>query len=173
MAGLKGQQRLTQSTPARLRRSQNRLADTNTAFGASSSISIDAEGQVSLNLDGATLEQSGAGLKVTDATEVQRGTVLLQGLVANVTALTDNSGGTSGGSTVPAVGTSITAPADTPADADVLRDDLVANTLPSIEGELSNLRNAVATLSAYCTGLENKINEMLAAQKTASQMSTS
>jgi hypothetical protein len=43
---------------------------------------------------------------------------------------------------------SITDPADTPADADVLRDDLVLNTIPSIETALNNLGikvNAILT----------------------------
>ena len=170
--GLKGQQRLTKEAPARLRRSQNRLADTDVAFGADSPLGLSDDGTVSLTLDGDTLEQSGSGLKVTDATEAQRGSVLLQGLVADASVLTDNSGGTSGAGTIAAIGVAITDPADTPADADALRDDLEANTIPSIETELSNLRNAVATLAAYCTTLEDKINEMLAAQKTAGQMNT-
>lgn len=55
---------------------------------------------------------------------------------ANIVALTDNSGGVA--SDTLAV---ITMPADTPASADALRDDLVANALPAI-------KNAVASLSA-------------------------
>lgn len=51
-------------------------------------------------------------------------------------ALNDNSGGTSGGTTIALV----PMPADSPASADALRDDLVANTLPAI-------RNAIATLA--------------------------
>lgn len=132
----------------------------------------DGSDNLQVKLDGATMERSASGLKVADATEAQRGSVLQQGLVADVAALTDNSGGTSGAGTIAAVGIAVTAPADTPADADALRDDLVANTIPSIETELSNLRDAVATLAAYNTTLENKINDMLAAQKTAGQMNT-
>ena len=37
----------------------------------------------------------------------------------------------------------ITDPADTPADADALRDDLVANTIPSIEAKLDALATVV------------------------------
>lgn len=206
MAGLRGQQRLPSGTPSRLRRSQNRLADTDTAFAPGGVIATAPDGTLTLNvsgtgglentagelalklradeglslnasglgtvLDGATLERSAAGLKVTDATEAQRGSVFQQGLVADVGVIVDNSGGTDGAGTIAAVGIVITDPADTPADADTLRDDLVANTIPSIEAELSNLRNAVATLAAYASDLENKINEMLQAQQTAGQMNT-
>lgn len=68
---------------------------------------------------------------------------------ATEAAITDNSGGTSGGNTIAA----ITNPADAPATADALRDDLVANTIPQI-------KNAVATIAA-------KYNSLLAKLKTA------
>lgn len=100
------------------------------------------------------------GLSIAVATTTFLGGVLMQTLIADVAALTDNSGGTSGGTTIAA----IVDPADTPVDADTLRDDLVANTIPS-------LKNAIATLAAYATSLEDKINAMIAAQKTANQMS--
>jgi len=112
------------------------------------------------------------GLSLSAATESVAGAVLLQGLVADAEVLSDSSGGTSGSGTIAAVGIDVTDPGDAPADADALRDDLVDNTIPSIETELSNLRNAVATLAAYSTDLEDKINEMIAAQKTALQMNT-
>jgi hypothetical protein len=47
---------------------------------------------------------------------------------------------------------SITDPADAPADADALRDDLVANTIPAIETALNNLGTKVNTI---LTALEN------------------
>jgi hypothetical protein len=112
------------------------------------------------------------GLELTAATTAFRGGVLQQTLVTDQGILTDNSGGTSGGGTIAAVSVAIVDPADSPVDADALRDDLVANTLPSIATGLDDLRNAVATLAAYATSLEDKINAMLAAQKTAGQMST-
>jgi hypothetical protein len=110
------------------------------------------------------------GLSIAEATDAVRGGVLRQVLQADVPVLADNSGGTSGAGTIAAVGVTITAPGDAPADADALRDDLVTNTIPSIETELSALRNAIATLAAYATVLEDKINAMLAAQITAGQM---
>lgn len=67
--------------------------------------------------------------------------------------------GTTGGTastSMEAVGVAVTDPADTPASADALRDDLVANTIPSIEAELTAIRNNQETL------LE-KYNELLEA----------
>ena len=57
---------------------------------------------------------------------------------AAITDLTDNSGGTA---SVTDTLVAMPNPADTPASADALRDDLVANTLPP-------LRNNIATLTA-------------------------
>lgn len=68
-----------------------------------------------------------------------------------VASLTDNSGGTAN-DTVQA----LTNPADTPASADALRDDLVANLIPE-------LRNNIADLAA-------KINAIITAMKTAGAM---
>jgi len=60
--------------------------------------------------------------------------------------------GTVGGSANDAM-TAITDPADTPADADALRDDLVTNTIPTIE--------------ANFTDLQAKVNAILAALRAA------
>lgn len=54
--------------------------------------------------------------------------------------------------------TAITDPADTPADADALRDDLVTNTIPSIENNLADL--------------QAKVNAILAALRTANIIAT-
>ena len=135
-------------------------------------LSVSASGLGTVLVGGGGLQTGASGLSVTDATEAQRGAVLQQELVLDATILVDNSGGTDGAGTIAAVGVTITDPADTPASADALRDDLVNNTIPSIEAEVANLRNAVATLAAYCTGLEDKINEMLAAEQAAGQMNT-
>jgi hypothetical protein len=62
--------------------------------------------------------------------------------------------GSSGGSGTAVV--TITDPADTPATADALRDDLVTNSLPEI-------RNCI-------TGLQAKVNGILAAMRAAGQM---
>lgn len=75
----------------------------------------------------------------------------------SVADITDSSGGTSGSGTIAAIGIAVTDPADTPASADALRDDLVANTIPSIETELSNLRNAVATIAARMNDILNAL----------------
>lgn len=49
---------------------------------------------------------------------------------------------------------SITDPADTPADADALRDDLVNNTIPSIEARLASIQTFVNDLK---TALETNL----------------
>ena len=123
---------------------------------------------------GVTRDSDGLSVNTSDlqADTSTYGTVKQQTLIADQTVLTDSSGGTSGSGTIAAIGIVVTDPADTPADADALRDDLVANTIPSIETELTNLRNAVATLAAYSTTIEDKINAMIAAEKTADQMSS-
>ena len=119
---------------------------------------------------GLTVDSTGLFLAL--ATTTVKGGVLKAALIADQAVLTDNSGGTSGAGTIAAIGIAVTDPADTPVDADALRDDLVANTIPSIETELSNLRNAVATLAAYNNTVKDKINAILLGQKNAGQMST-
>lgn len=105
------------------------------------------------------------------ATATLPGTVRLQALIADLDALTDNSGGASGAGTIAAIDTTITDPGDTPADADTLRDDLVTNTLPSIAAILDLLANAIATLAESDNDIITKVNAMLAEQKNAGQMS--
>lgn len=58
----------------------------------------------------------------------------------------------------------ITNPVDTPASADVLRDDLVANTIPSIQ---TNFTNQLSTINADFTALAAKVNLILAALRGA------
>ena len=65
--------------------------------------------------------------------------------------------GTIGGTANDAM-TAITDPADTPADADALRDDLVTNVIPTIE--------------ANFTDLQAKVNAILAALRTANIIAT-
>jgi len=62
-------------------------------------------------------------------------------------ALTDNSGGGAADGTVDAITVSITDPSDSPADADALRDDLVATTIPSIEAALQTVADAIKELA--------------------------
>ncbi len=76
---------------------------------------------------------------VSDGTNWIR--VLQVGTIATIVALSDSSGGTANDAIQ-----SLTNPADTPATADALRDDLVANLIPE-------LRNNFADLAA-------KINEL-------------
>ena len=104
--------------------------------------------------------------------------VPVQAHIADVAAqtqddLTDNSGGTPD-TTLAAVDVEITDPADTPADADALRDDLVANAIPEIEASLTTLANAVASLTAQLAKVKvdvaagnAKTNAVLVALETA------
>lgn len=133
----------------------------------------DASGalQVQVKTDGGIVRDAD-GLSVNAATATVRGGVKQLAAIADQGVLTDSSGGTSGGSTVGAIGITVIDPVDTPADAAVLRDDLVTNTIPDIEARLSECRNAIATLAAYATSLEDKVNEILAKARTAEVLGT-
>ena len=61
---------------------------------------------------------------------------------AHENPVTDNGGGTGGGDTIAV----ITDPADTPASADALRDDLVANSLPEIRDAISTLADKMNSI---------------------------
>lgn len=118
-------------------------------------------GQLTLELDPAALAAllapiAGRGLSVAadGSFELKLGATLAldkDGRVsvrfAAIDGLTDDTDGTAS-----SVLTAIPDPANTPASADALRDDLVANTLPT-------LRNAIASLAA-------KVNAILAAATT-------
>jgi hypothetical protein len=128
-------------------------------------------GGLNVLLNGTSLTKGASGLSVSAATLTVAAGVKMNALLADLAVLTDNSGGTSGNGTIAAIGIAVTDPADAPVDADALRDDLVLNTIPSIETELAKLRNAVATLAAYSTTIEDKINAIFAGEKTSGQMS--
>lgn len=93
---------------------------------------------------GTTATTAMAGNKIPTTTE--RGGVLQQ---AAITAITDSSGGTSGGNTVPAV------PAATAATTDTS-----AASLASTNASITALKNDIATLSA-------KLNSLLAAVRSS------
>jgi hypothetical protein len=126
------------------------------------------------------------GLTITgnSGTKTIAFSVKRQAHVADVTAqtqdaLTDSTGGTPA-TTLAAIGIAITDPADAPASADALRDDLVTNTIPSIEASLTSIRNSVASLAAQLakvkTDVSNdktKINAVLAALETAEILAAS
>lgn len=67
---------------------------------------------------------------------------------ASITALTDSSGGTAN-NTVQA----LTDPADTPADADALRDDLVANLIPQLRNNYADLAVKINELRTILVNL--------------------
>lgn len=78
--------------------------------------------------------------------------------------LTDSTGGTPT-TTLASIGTSVTDPADAPADADALREDLVTNTIPSIEAPLLAICNAIASIAAQMA----KVKTDVAAVRTGSE----
>lgn len=85
----------------------------------------------------------------------------------NTTALTDNGAGTADG-TVAAMAD----PADTPATADVLRDDLVANFCAAVRNnfkevttELAAQRTLNGVLLNHVASLAAKVNSLVAAAK--------
>ncbi len=73
---------------------------------------------------------------------------------------------------------SVTDPADTPATADALRDDLVANAILEIRGHLGDHKTAIDTLEATSIGeirdcvegIKVKINGILAAMRASGLM---
>jgi hypothetical protein len=73
---------------------------------------------------------------------------ILTGLSGGPTPLIDNSGGTASGTTVVAMPD----PADTPATADALRDDLVANFIPPLRDNIATLTNVIAVIINNLTG---------------------
>lgn len=93
---------------------------------------------------GGTLAISTTTINVVNAGLAQRGAVLLAAARAN-----------SGQSTV-TLG-AVTDPADTPVDADALRDDLVANTLPSLASRDATLETAIETLAGEFNDLLTKL----------------
>lgn len=70
----------------------------------------------------------------------------------------------------PSAPANIADPADAPADADELRDDLVASTIPSIESVLATLRSDIVTsindIEARFTTIQTAFNSLLAAART-------
>ncbi|HFT5239553.1 TPA: hypothetical protein ACGTP8_000286 [Yersinia enterocolitica] len=104
----------------------------------------DATGKCSLVLDGVVI--AGVAFTIPAPTASVRGGVLQQ---ATITALTDSSGGTSGGNTVPVI------PAATAATTDA-----TAASLTSTNAALTAIRNDVATLAA-------RLNVLLASDKSA------
>lgn len=89
--------------------------------------------------------------------------------LGGITALTDNSAGTAN-NTVQA----LPDPADTPASADALRDDLVANLIPALRNNTADCAAKINTLIADMNDardndadLAAKVNAILAALRTA------
>ncbi len=82
---------------------------------------------------------------VSDGTNWIR--VLQVGTIATIVALTDNTTGTAND-----VLQALTDPADTPATADALRDDLVANLIPEVRNNLADLAAKINELRTILDG---------------------
>lgn len=106
----------------------------------------DSNGKCSLVLDGEIVAGVGVTLTIPAPTSLVRGGVLQQ---TTITALTDSSGGTSGGNTVPVI------PVATAATTDA-----TAASLSSTNAALTAIRNDIATLAA-------RANALLASDKAA------
>jgi hypothetical protein len=107
--------------------------------------------RVKIKTDGGVVRDSD-GLSIAAATTTVRGGVL------KAAARTDSSQNA-------VTLTSTTDPADTPADADALRDDLVANVLPTYASRDGELETAVETLAG-------EFNDLLSKLRTAGVLNT-
>lgn len=173
MAGLRGQVREPQAK-ARARRNSQNLASSVPWLGPAEAITITGDGYLTLSLaddgglevlsselqiklNGTTLSLSTSGLKVETA-NLTAASEAAKGVVLQSAARTDSSQDT-------ITLSSLTDPADTPADADTLRDDLVANTLPSLTTRDGELETAIETLAG-------EFNDLLAKLRTAGILNT-
>lgn len=117
----------------------------------------DGSGNLRVKLDGTTLQRNASGISVITANLAAAATAT-RGVVNQAAARAD-----SGQSTVTL--SAVTDPVDTPADADALRDDLVANTLPSLATRDTELETAIETLAG-------EFNDLLAKLRTAGVLDT-
>lgn len=109
--------------------------------------------------------QASAITSLTDSTgAASNDSTLADGLT--VTALTDNSAGATADGTIEAMAN----PTDSPATADALRDDIVANLLPSIRNNFKDVATKINTIvTDISTNNDNisdlavKVNAILAA----------
>lgn len=90
----------------------------------------------------------GGTLEITGELKINGGIISNNGTQASAIAdLTDNSGGTANNTI-----TAVTDPTDSPVTADGLRDDLVANMIPSIESNFADLAAKVNAILAALRG---------------------
>jgi len=184
MAGLKGQARWP-GNEARLRRNSARLASEATFIGQDQVISLSSGVLV---LDLATdpgLENSSGALRVkikaasgivrdadglsVDVTVLAAATEADKGVVNQSAARVDSGEDTV---TLTGVTTAITDPADTPATADALRDDLVTNALSEIGTALGNLATRDTENETAIETLATEFNDLLAKLRTAGILNT-
>ena len=184
MAGLKGQVR-TPRTNARLRRNSSRLATEAEFVGVGQVIALD-EGVLVVVLDtDPGLENNSGALRVkikaasgivrdadglsVDVTVLAAATEADKGVVNQSAARVDSGEDTV---TLTGVTTAITDPADTPATADALRDDLVTNALSEIGTALGNLATRDTENETAIETLATEFNDLLAKLRTAGILNT-
>lgn len=169
MAGLSGQTREPRGT-ARSRRNSQNLASSVQFISSSSVVYLDEDGNLQLRLisDGGLQNVSGSlGILL----DTNPGLVLsATGLKVDAASAQTDSGEDT--ITLSSVTTTLTDPADTPADADALRDDLVATTIPEIETALAALETRDGELETSIETLAGEFNSLLAKLRSANLLET-
>jgi len=108
------------------------------------------------------------GLSV-DATQLSAADTSNKGVVLQAAARADSG---QDAVTLTGVSTAVTDPADAPADADALRDDLVANALSEIRTALGNLDTRDGELETAVETLASEFNDLLSKLRTAGVLNT-
>jgi hypothetical protein len=103
------------------------------------------------------------------ALEVANATATVTGAVLKSAARADSS---QNAITLTGVTTSVTDPGDSPANVDALRDDLVANTIPDIEGDMANLATRDTELETAVETLATEFNDLLAKLRTSGALTS-
>lgn len=200
MAGLRGFSRLPRTDDPRARRNSTKLATDISFVGGGNVVTVDGDGfltitlgnglanssgtlvlslvsagglefdsgDLRIKLDGTTLQTVANGVSVVTA-NLAAATELAKGVVFKSAARANSS---QSAITLTGVTTTITDPGDTPVDADALRDDLEANTIPSIESALDELVVQDGELEASIETLAGEFNDLLAKLRTAGILTT-
>ena len=137
--------RLDSEFPPRLRRLLDQLLRTSRILGKN--VGKDSDG--ALEVENATATVTGAVLKSAARADSSQNAITLTGVT-----------------------TSVTDPGDSPANADALRDDLVANTIPDIEGDMANLATRDTELETAVETLATEFNDLLAKLRTSGALTS-
>lgn len=137
--------RLDSEFPPRLRRLFDQLLRTSRILGKN----VDKDSDGALEVANATATVTGAVLKSAARANSSQNAITLTGVT-----------------------TSVTDPGDSPANADALRDDLVANTIPDIEGDMANLATRDTELETAVETLATEFNDLLAKLRTSGALTS-